>query len=75
MNELVTVRNTTNGGVARVRRNIAEHEIFGEHLEIVPDGTKPLIPLSKLVEDARPEPLPVVPGEVEEYDDLEEEED
>lgn len=73
MNELVTVRNTLNGGVAKVRRNIAEHPVFGKDLEIVPDGTKPLIPLTKIVQDARPKIL--VPVEVEvDDDDLEEEE-
>lgn len=75
MNELVTIRNTATGGVAKVRRNIAEHEIFGQFLEIVPDGTKPLVPLTKIVEDARLKILPELPGEVEDYDDLEEEED
>ena len=70
MNELVTVRNTLNGGVAKVRRNIAEHPIFGEHLEIVPDGTKPFKTLAQL----NPEPLAPVVDEVSEYD-LEEEED
>lgn len=75
MNELVTVRNTLNGGVAKVRRNIAEHSVFGKHLEIVPDGTKPMIPLSKLVDDSRPKPLVPVEVEVPEYEDLEEEED
>lgn len=48
MNELVTVRNLLNGGVARVRRNIAEHPVFGKHLEIVPDGSKPRVPLHEL---------------------------
>ena len=75
MNELVTVRNTATGGVAKVRRNIAEHEYFGEILEIVPDGTKPRVPLSVLTGNTRPELLPDSLGEVEEYDDLEEEED
>ena len=74
MNELVTVRHRLNGGVTRVRRNIAEHEVFGEHLEIVPDGTKPLIPLTKIVADSRPKPL--APSKVEvKKDDLEEEVD
>lgn len=74
MNDLVTVRNLTNGGVAKVRRRIAEHDVFGKHLEIVPDGTKPRVALTKLVDDARPKPLAPVQVEVEE-DDLEEEED
>lgn len=56
MNELVTVRNKLNGGVAKVRRSIAEHPIFGEHLEIVPAGTKPRVPLEKLVSGKRPKP-------------------
>lgn len=56
MNELVTVRNKLNGGVAKVRRSIAEHPIFGEHLEIVPAGTKPKVPLEKLVIGKRPKP-------------------
>lgn len=74
-NEFVTVRNLLNGGVAKVRPHIANHEVFGKNLEIVPDGTKPLVPLSRLVADTRPEPL--VPDEVEVEDeyDLEEEED
>lgn len=76
MNDLVTVRNRINGGVAKVRRRIAEHDVFGEHLEIVPDGTKPRVPLTKLVDDARPTPKPLAPVQVEvEEDDLEEEED
>lgn len=74
MNDLVTVRNLVNGGVAKVRRRIAEHDVFGVHLEIVPDGTKPLVPLTKIVEDARPKPLAPPKVEVKE-DDLEEEED
>lgn len=74
MNEFVTIRNRLNGQVAKVRRNVAEHEIFGEVLEIVPDGTKPLVPLTKLVDDTRSKPLAPVQVEVEEYD-LEEEED
>lgn len=74
MNEYVTVRNLLDGQVGKVRRNIVEHEIFGEHLEIVPAGTKPLVPLSKIVSDARPKPLAPPRVEVEEYD-LEEEED
>lgn len=48
MNELVTVRNRLNGGVTKVRRNIAEHPIFGANLEIVPPGTKPKVPLKSL---------------------------
>lgn len=74
MNELVTVRSRLNGGVTKVRRNIAEHDIFGEYLEIVPAGTKPLVPLTKIVVDARPKPLAPPKVEVKE-DDLEEEED
>lgn len=70
MNELVTVRNTLNGGVAQVRRNIAEHPVFGKHLEIVPAGTKPFKTLAQL----NPKPLVPVVDEVSEYD-LEEEED
>lgn len=54
MNDYVTVRNTLNGGVTRVRRRIAEHAVFGKHLEIVPDGTKPSVPLSELVDKKRP---------------------
>lgn len=74
MNDLVTVRHRINGGIAKVHRHIAEHEVFGEHLEIVPDGTKPLIPLTKIVDDARPKPL--APPKVEvKKNDLEEEED
>lgn len=75
MNDLVTVRNLVNGGVAKVRRNIAEHPVFGKHLDIVPDGTKPLVPLTKIVADARPKPLAPVEVEVEDEYDLEEEED
>lgn len=56
MNDYVTVRNTLNGGVTRVRRRIAEHAVFGKHLEIVPDGTKPSVPLSELVDKKRPKP-------------------
>lgn len=74
MNEYVTVRNLLNGGVTKVRRNIAEHPVFGEHLEIVPAGTKPLVPITKLVDDARPKPLAPVKVEVKK-NDLEEEED
>lgn len=71
--EFVTVRNTRNGGVAKVRPHIATHPVFGKHLEIVPDGTKPLKSLDQLVQEARDVPLI---EEVEEYDyDLEEEED
>lgn len=72
MNDFVTVRNTLNGGVARVRRRIAEHAVFGLDLEIVPDGTKPSIPLTKIVEDSRPtkpEPEEVEDFETEEDDD------
>lgn len=74
INDIVTVRNLLNGGVAKVRRRIAEHEVFGKHLEIVPDGTKPIVPLTKLVKDARPKPLAPLKVEVKK-DDLEEEED
>lgn len=75
MNELVTVRNTVNRGVTKVRRRIAEHPVFGKHLEIVPDGTKPYVPLTQIVDEARPQLLaPVTEDEVED-DDLEEEED
>lgn len=74
-NEFVTVRNLLNGGVAKVRPHIANHEVFGKNLEIVPDGTKPLVPLSKLVADSRPEPLAPFEDEVEDEYDLEEEED
>lgn len=74
-NEFVTVRNLLNGGVAKVRPHIANHEVFGKNLEIVPDGTKPLIPLSKLVADSLPEPLAPFEDEVEDEYDLEEEED
>lgn len=75
-NEFVTVRNLLNGGVAKVRPHIANHEVFGKNLEIVPDGTKPLVPLSKLVADSRPEPLAPFEDEVEDEEyDLEEEED
>lgn len=70
MNELVTVRNTLNGGVARVRRNIADHPVFGKHLEIVPDGTKPNISLKVLVDSKRPKPAPpVVAFDLEEDDE------
>lgn len=54
MNEYVTVRNTVTGGVGKVRRRIAEHAVFGLHLEIVPDGTKPTVPLKELVDKKRP---------------------
>lgn len=43
--ELVTVRNLETGRVGKVTRHIAEHKIFGAHLEIVPAGTKPKVPL------------------------------
>lgn len=74
-NEFVTVRNLLNGGVAKVRPHIANHEVFGKNLEIVPDGTKPIVPLSKLVTDSLPEPLAPFEDEVEDEYDLEEEED
>ena len=75
-NEFVTVRNLLNGGVAKVRPHIANHEVFGKNLEIVPAGTKPIVSISKLVAESRPEPLAPFEDEVddEEYD-LEEEED
>lgn len=73
--EFVTVRNLLNGGVAKVRPHIANHEVFGKNLEIVPDGTKPLIALSRLVADSLPEPLAPFGDEVEDEYDLEEEED
>lgn len=56
MNEMVTVRNRLNGGVTQVYRKIAEHAVFGKNLEIVPDGTKPTIPLTEIVEKAKPRP-------------------
>ena len=71
MNDLVTVRNVVNRGVTKIRRSLAEHPVFGRNLEIVPDGTKPFKSLDKL----NPKPLPAIADEVEEYDDLEEEED
>lgn len=74
-NEFVTVRNLLNGGVAKVRPHIANHEVFGKNLEIVPDGTKPNVPLSKLVADSLPELLAPAEVEVEDEYDLEEEED
>lgn len=43
--EMVTVRNRETGRVGKVPRHIAEHKIFGAHLEIVPAGTKPKVPL------------------------------
>lgn len=72
-NEFVTVRNTVNGGVAKVRPRIAEHDVFGKHLEVVPDGTKPLKSLSDLVQETLDEPLDEE-VDMEEYD-LEEEEE
>lgn len=50
MNDMVTVRNLLNGGVAVVKRSFAVHEKFGKNLEIVPDGSKPKVSLSKLVD-------------------------
>lgn len=69
--EFVTVRNLLNGGVAKVRPHIANHEVFGKNLEIVPDGTKPF----KSLEQLNPEPLAPAEVEVEDEYDLEEEED
>lgn len=67
MNEYVTVRNTVTGGVGKVRRRIAEHEVFGLHLEIVPDGTKPTVLLTDLVDKKRPKTeKPVEVSETEE---------
>jgi hypothetical protein len=71
-NEFVTVRNILNGGVAKVRPHIANHEVFGKNLEIVPDGTKPF----KSLEELYPKPLALIEDEVEDEEyDLEEEED
>lgn len=71
-NEFVTVRNLLNGGVAKVRPHIANHEVFGKNLEIVPDGTKPF----KSLEELNPKPLAPIEDEVEDEEyDLEEEED
>ena len=61
MNELVTVRNKLNGGIAKVKRSIAVHEYFGQNLEIVPDGTKPKVSLSTLVAKSKPKPAPSKP--------------
>jgi len=67
MNEYVTVRNTVTGGVGKVRRWIAEHSLFGKVLEIVPDGTKPTVPLKVLVDKKRT--APVVPDKAPETDE------
>lgn len=66
MNELVTVRNKLTGGVARVPKRIAEHSKFGEHLEIVPDGTKPFVKIAKLAKPGKPEPRAKVKEQEEE---------
>lgn len=43
--DIVTVRNRDTGRVGKVRRSIVVHPVFGERLEIVPDGTKKLVRL------------------------------
>lgn len=71
--EFVTVRNTVTGEVGKVRRSIAEHEVFGKCLEIVPAGTKPLRSLDQLVREHRDLPLAVEVEETKEQDPEEEE--
>ena len=68
MDNLVTVRNTANGGVTKIKRSLAEHAVFGKHLEIVPDGTKPKVSIDRLVTKQaeragkpKPEPKPKAP--------------
>lgn len=48
-NEIVTVRNLVTRKVGQVRRRIAEHDVLGKNLEIVPDGTKSFVSLDDLV--------------------------
>lgn len=43
-NDFVTARNTRNGQVIRLRRELAEHEIHGAELVIVEDGVKSYVP-------------------------------
>lgn len=63
-NEIVTVRNLITGKVGKVRKRIAEHAIFGLHLEVVPDGTKSRIPLTEIVEKkASQKPRPPKPSD------------
>lgn len=48
-NEYVPVRNLVTRQVGKVRRRIAEHDIFGKNLEIVPEGTKSYVSLDELI--------------------------
>lgn len=43
MNEIVTVRNTLNGQVAQVRRNLLDNPHLAEHYVEVDEGSKPMI--------------------------------
>lgn len=43
--DFVTVKHLETGAIGRVPRRIAEHEVLGRDLVIVPDGTKPRVPL------------------------------
>ena len=49
--DLVTVRNTVTRQVGVVRRNIAEHPVFGVNLEIVPAGSKSYVSISDKVNE------------------------
>lgn len=45
MADTVTTRHRISGAVDRnTPRHVAEHPILGKHLDIVPEGTKPLVP-------------------------------
>lgn len=46
--EIVTVRNKATRRTGKVRRLIAEHPVFGEFLDVVPDGSKDFVPLDEL---------------------------
>lgn len=49
MNDYVTVQNLDTGEVSQLRRSLAEHDLFGARLKIVPAGTKKRVRLSYLV--------------------------
>lgn len=51
MNEMITARNTQDGTVGRYPRYLVDHPVIGRHLEEVPHGTKPTVPLDELVRE------------------------
>lgn len=70
--EFVTVRNLDTGKVAKVRRKIAEHPLYGLRLEIVSDGSKDLVSLDELVQANRKDE---VLDEIEDTPEIDEEDE